>query len=396
MLKPKPNLWSSNHPARLWQVTSPIDQEIWREAVAEAIHIDGISHEPYDLDGFLHLTLGEGRFGPDHWKLSPINRLYWWLKPNIPPVFIRMIRTAVSRMVRSIADKYWPVDDRYVQIQWQIMRRYLEKSGAAHVEFKDFWPNNSDFAFVLTHDVESKKGLGFISTVADMEEKLGFRSMFNIIGSQIEEDKGLFKDLKARGFDIGLHGFHHNENMFISQENFLSYGEKINKSLKDLEATGFRFPLNLRNPEWMQSLDMEYDLSFFDTDPFEPIPGGTMNIWPFRIGRFLELPSTLVQDNTLVNLLGETTPRLWLEKIEFIKKYHGMALLNSHPDYLLNKITWKVYEDFLNAMKSQDNYWHALPHEISQWWKQRTEVDGSEPMLKPKLVKIADHDLVFE
>ena len=31
----------------------------------------------------------------------------------------------------------------------------------------------------------------------------------------------------------------------------------------------------------MQALEIEYDLSFFDTDPCEPIPGGTMSIWPF-------------------------------------------------------------------------------------------------------------------
>ena len=34
---------------------------------------------------------------------------------------------------------------------------------------------------------------------------------------------------------------------------------------------------------------MQYDLSFFDTDPFEPIPVGTMSIWPFMLGNFVEI-----------------------------------------------------------------------------------------------------------
>ncbi len=60
----------------------------------------------------------------------------------------------------------------------------------------------------------------------------------------------------------------------------------------------------------MQALEVEYDLSFFDTDPYEPIPGGGMSIWLYWIGRFIELPYTLAQDSTLAIVLGEETPRL--------------------------------------------------------------------------------------
>ena len=123
----------------------------------------------------------------------------------------------------------------------------------------------------------------------------------------------------------------------------------------------------------MQTLNIEYDLSFFDTDPFEPIPGGTMSIWPFFIGHFVELPYTLVQDHTLTSVLGENSPRIWLEKVDFIEKYHGMALINSHPDYLKSRSTWKVYNDFLNEMKKRTSFWHALPCEVARWWKARIE-----------------------
>lgn len=122
----------------------------------------------------------------------------------------------------------------------------------------------------------------------------------------------------------------------------------------------------------MQALDIEYDLSFFDTDPFEPIPGGTMSIWPFSIGHFIELPYTLVQDYTLTSILKETTPRIWLEKVDFIEKYHGMALVNTHPDYLKSKLTWDVYHEFLNDMKRRHCCWHALPCEIARWWRLRS------------------------
>jgi hypothetical protein len=66
----------------------------------------------------------------------------------------------------------------------------------------------------------------------------------------------------------------------------------------------------------------------------ESIAGGTLSIWLFFMGHFVELPYTLVQDHTLMATLGETTLRLWLEKVAFIRQYGGMAFLNAHPDYL--------------------------------------------------------------
>jgi hypothetical protein len=126
----------------------------------------------------------------------------------------------------------------------------------------------------------------------------------------------------------------------------------------------------------MQSLDIEYDLSFFDTDPYEPIPGGTMSLWPFIIGHFIELPYTLVQDYTLTSILGETSPRLWLEKVDFIKEYHGMALLNSHPDYLKDPNSFNIYTKFLESMKKTAEYWHALPRDVAHWWNLRAASTG--------------------
>jgi hypothetical protein len=77
------------------------------------------------------------------------------------------------------------------------------------------------------------------------------------------------------------------------------------------------------------------------------MPGGTMSIWPFFIGRFVELPYTLAQDHTLMVILGEQTPRLWIEKVNFIEQYHGMVLLNTHPDYLCQPSHLAIYREFL-------------------------------------------------
>jgi peptidoglycan/xylan/chitin deacetylase (PgdA/CDA1 family) len=210
-----------------------------------------------------------------------------------------------------------------------------------------------------------------VRAVADLDESYGFRSSFNFVPDSYPLDHRLIEELRMRGFEIGVHGLRHDGKLFHSRSEFLRRAERINHHLKELDAVGFRSPLMMRNPEWMQALQVEYDLSFFDTDPHEPIPGGTMSIWPFTIGHFVELPYTLVQDSTLTIVLGETTPRLWLQKVDFIEKYHGMALLNAHPDYLSQPATQRVYVDFLQAMKDRGDHWHALPRDVARWWRAR-------------------------
>jgi len=229
---------------------------------------------------------------------------------------------------------------------------------------------------VITHDVETAEGQAYVRTVADLDASYGYRSAFNFVLERYPLDYQLMADLRARCFEIGVHGLKHDGKLFNSHAEFMRRAARINYGLKDLSAFGFRSPLMLRNPEWMQALEVEYDLSFFDTDPYEPMPGGTMSIWPFMVGRFVELPYTLAQDHTLTAVLGETTPRLWLEKVDFIERYHGMALINAHPDYLSGAATRQVYTEFLAAMRARGGYWHALPRDVARWWRARADYGG--------------------
>ena len=220
-----------------------------------------------------------------------------------------------------------------------------------------------------------------------MEEDLGFRSSFNFVPERYQIDLNLMDELRNRGFEIGVHGLKHDGKLFSSRNEFDRRVTKINQYLKEFGAVGFRTPLTHRNPMWMQELNVEYDLSFFDSDPFEPIPGGAMSIWPFFVGHFVELPYTLVQDYTLTSVLGETTPKVWLEKVDFIERYSGMALVNSHPDYLSGSTTGDVYRQFLISMKERNGYWHALPSEVANWWRKRTSTNANNAEAQISLVQ---------
>jgi hypothetical protein len=270
----------------------------------------------------------------------------------------------------------WPIEDRYVRFQVAMLRYLVEKRGGEGIPYVALWPEGRRFAFVLTHDIEAAAGQGFVREVAALEERYGFRSAFNFVAEDYRVDESLMSELRARGFEVGVHGLKHDGRLFSSRKAFKERAMRINGYLKRWDAVGFRAPFTHRQPEWMQALQAEYDSSFFDTDPFETIPGGTMSVWPFAIGRFMELPMTLAQDHTLVSTLGERTPRLWMDKIDFIERHSGMALSVTHPDYLRQPEFFSVYEKFLRAMSTRRGYWHALPREVARWWKRRMELPG--------------------
>lgn len=372
-----PNLWSLNAPDKFWLCEPPTSDSHWQEAIRKSAHLLGLAGD-VEIDELSALTLGEGRFGLDHWALSWPKRLYYLLKPALPRSLTIFLRQHYSNPPDVKLRTNWPIDSRYVLFQWEVMRQLLGMSGKSAITYKSFWPSKHSFAFTLTHDVETADGQAFIRKVADMEENLGFRSSFNFVLERYPLDIKLIQELRERGFEVGCHGLKHDGKLFSTKLEFTKRVAKINAHIKKYGMVGFRAPLTHRNPEWMQALEIEYDLSFFDTDPFEPIPGGAMSIWPFFIGRFVELPYTLVQDYTLTSVLGETSPRLWVEKVDFIEKYHGMALINSHPDYLKSPNTWYVYYDFLRAMKDRGHYWHALPRDVASWWRMRANANSAE------------------
>ena len=218
--------------------------------------------------------------------------------------------------------------------------------------------------------------------LANLEAGLGFRSSFNFIpeGSyRVSEE--LRSALKRAGFEIGVHDLHHDGQLFASESAFRQYARKINQYLLEWGAVGFRSGFMMRNLDWVHQLNIRYDASTFDTDPFEPQPEGLGTIFPQwmhgpgQSGGYAELPYTLPQDSTLFLLLKDDGLQIWKDKIEWIAERGGMALLNVHPDYLTfsdggrpgRSYSAACYADFLAWVKNRyrDRYWHGLPSEVA-------------------------------
>ena len=258
------------------------------------------------------------------------------------------------------------------------------------------WPGGKKFAFVLTHDVESRAGLDKCRPLMQLEMELGFCSSFNFVPEgSYRVPAELREELTDGGFEVGIHDLKHDGHLFASHRGFKRRAERINGYARKWGASGFRSGFMLRNLDWLHDLDVQYDASTFDTDPFEPQPDGGHTIFPFWVPRpngssanghestsasssragYVELPYTLPQDSTLFLVLRESTPEIWMRKLDWIAQHGGMVLLDVHPDYMsfdgshqrTTEYPVALYREFLDYVKTRyaGEYWHALPKEVA-------------------------------
>jgi glycosyltransferase involved in cell wall biosynthesis len=243
------------------------------------------------------------------------------------------------------------------------------------------WPDGKKFAFVLTHDVEGKAGVDRCRRLMELDRKWGFRSSFNFIPEgDYRVSKELRDELTGNGFEVGVHDLRHDGKLFVGRREFAANAAQINRYLKEWGAVGFRAGFMLHNLEWMHDLEIQYDASTFDTDPFEPQPDGTGTIFPFwnaglREGGYVELSYTLPQDSTLFLLFGERSPDMWLQKLDWIADHGGMALVNVHPDYVRFEGEAKSYKTFpveyysrllqYVSEKYGESVWRARPADVA-------------------------------
>jgi glycosyltransferase involved in cell wall biosynthesis len=308
------------------------------------------------------------------------HRFYYGLKPYVPWRVRMALRRLSARRKREQFSDVWPID---------------RAATKAPTNWRG-WPQDKKFAFVISHDVEGPAGLAKCERLAALEEQMGFRSCFNFIPEgEYSVPATLRASLTARGFEVGVHDLQHDGKLFRSRRDFELKAARINGYLRDWNVAGFRSGFMLRNLEWLHDLNIRYDSSTFDTDPFEPQSDGAGTIFPFWISArgnsgvsagpasnpspargYMELPYTLPQDSTLFLVLQEKSAEIWLRKLDWLAAHGGMALVNVHPDYLRfdeapSSRTYPVehYIALLEHVRSRyaGTYWHSLPRQVAEF-----------------------------
>jgi len=314
------------------------------------------------------------------------NKTYFFFKPVLPwRLRLAFRRWRANDRRRAFAD-VWPIDP---------------KSGTPPPKWAG-WPEGKRFAVVLTHDVEGLRGLARVKQLMNLELKHGFRSCFNFVPEGEYRVPDVVREmLELAGFEVGVHGLDHTGKLYNSRAKFGADARRINDYVRRWNVSGFRSPLMQHRLGWLHRLDVEYDTSTFDTDPFEPEPDGVGTIFPFWVARtngggYVELPYTLIQDFNLFKVLCEPSIEIWKKKLDWIAGHGGMALLNTHPDYMCfggkqarNEYPVSHYEEFLRYVreKYEGSYWAAQPREVARYYCNR--VPASSRNTRRKICMLA-------
>ncbi len=296
--------------------------------------------------------------------------LYYMIKPLLPRSTQLIIRRLLIKLKMNRVKNIWPIN---------------EVSSKKPVNWPG-WPEGKDFAFILTHDVETSRGLDRCQLLAKIDKSYGFKSSFNIVPYKYPISPSTLSWLKIEGFEVGVHDYNHDGKLYRSKLLFNQRAEKINLCLKEWNVNGFRSAAMHHNLEWIADLNILYDCSTFDTDPFEPQPDPINTIFPFCYQHknskrcYVEIPYTLPQDFTLFVIMKEIDNSIWERKLKWISENKGMATVIVHPDYInfdsskpnrVDEYSLKLYVNFLDHIRNvyKDRYWNPLPNELAEYIK---------------------------
>jgi hypothetical protein len=297
-------------------------------------------------------------------------RAYYRTRPLVPRAAQIRMRRAYSRLQTRAKFPRWPIETALHDL-YRLLFDWLATVAGRPVPWIAPWPHARSWALVLTHDVETRIGYEHIHLLREVETRHGFRSSWNLVPKRYDVADEVVQDLLANGFEVGVHGLYHDGRDVESEQTLRARLPEMRRYAERWSAVGFRSPATHRSWELMPLLGFDYDSSSPDTDPIEPQSGGCCSLLPFFNDGLVELPITLVQDHTLFRILGHADESAWLEKTARIKELGGMALLITHPDYMLDAASAALYERFLTAHRDDPSVWKALPREVSAWWRRR-------------------------
>jgi hypothetical protein len=305
-----------------------------------------------------------------------VRRLYYAFRPLLPDSFRRRLQRLYLRGWDKLEFPKWPVDTSVEQTFERILLLSMKVRNLERIPFIWFWPDGASSSAIVTHDVETTAGLNFVSGLMDVDDAFGIKASYQIVPEErYTISKDLLKAIRQRGCEVNVHGLNHDGNLFRDRKTFLNHAKWINRYVQDYGAEGFRSACMYRNIEWYENLDISYDMSVPNVAHLEPQPGGCCTVFPYFIGRILELPLTTIQDYSLFHILKDYSIELWQKQIELITEKHGLISFIAHPDYLLDERALSVYKTLLahlGQLKSERNLWIARPGDICRWWRQRS------------------------
>jgi len=311
--------------------------------------------------------------------INVLRSMYYFVRPFMPPSVRRSLQKLYFRDWDKAPFPTWPVDHTIENILEQLLVLSMKSRNIQRIPFIWFWPNGASSCTMVTHDVETRAGMDFCGQVMDLNDSFAIKTSFQLVPEKRYAIPWQLLDcIRKRGFEINIHDLNHDGRLFRNRKEFLHRAERINDYGRQFGALGFRSAVMYRNVEWYDALDFSYDMSIPNVAHLDPQRGGCCSVFPFFVGKILELPVTTTQDYTLFHIFNDYSIRLWREQVSLIKRRHGLISFIIHPDYIIDGAARSVYTEllqYLSEMRSHGDTWIALPREVAAWWRLRSELN---------------------
>ena len=226
---------------------------------------------------------------------------------------------------------------------------------------------------VLTHDIDSAEGLNqLMRHFLAREEAVGARSVNYIVPHGWPLDAGALDEIRARGHQIGVHGFDHsNRTPFLdsgARRERLAAGRRF---ADEHGATGYRAPSLLRTRALLRDVGerFAYDSSIPTSGGLFPVANnGCATARPFVIEGVAELPLSMPRDGSL-RFLGYSATEilaLWKECATAIAASGGVVVLLTHCERRFSGTTemLRIYSRLLEHLASAGRYRFSQPVDV--------------------------------
>jgi len=237
--------------------------------------------------------------------------------------------------------------------------------------------NGKKYACIVTHDVDTRRGLQRTRCLKKLEENYDVPSAWYIPSKRYKLDLDTIRELANHG-EVGAHDTRHDGKLAQLPKRKLI--ERLLEAKRTLEriarqpVEGFRAPILQHNFMIIQALEeagYNYDTSIPTWEPKHPYTmksHGIATTYSLTLNGLTEIPVTLPQDHQLLNVLG-LTPRevtkKWLEMISLIKNLGGLCTFLIHPEYKLANLKLDFYEELVNTIASDSEAWITTPSKIA-------------------------------
>lgn len=196
-------------------------------------------------------------------------------------------------------------------------------------------------ALLVTHDVDTGEELGLIDEIRSWERQLGVSSAWGFVPQASWPDEAIARRLVEDGCEVYWHDIGHDGRLPYQTPEAIrdAFGRVADGSPWAIPLMrAFRSGQLLMSPPLLEVVAERFaiDLSIPDSERGGPYgrTAGCGTVVPFRLHGLLEFPLSLPQDVFLRQVYGlsaDEALRVWLDKLDHVKRVGGVAILNIHP-----------------------------------------------------------------